>query len=582
MLVGQQLGPFLVEKEIGSGAMGAVYRGKFVKDGRVVAIKVMAPGFGATNASAAARFEREADILKQLSHPNIVRLFGVGKHKSTRYLAMEYIVGESLDKVMARRGRISWEEVVEVGKQLCAALQHAHDAGVVHRDLKPSNLMILPDGTLKLTDFGIAKDLDVTAITEANCTVGTAAYMSPEQCRGERDIGPKSDLYSLGVVFYELITGAKPFQADNAMDMFLQHVQGTFTRPSRVVLDLPVWMDTLVCQLLEKKPEQRPMNAAAVLHALEGVREKVEAQRSAGMDAVRGRFIDRPRGARRPGEEDMDAARLLMTGRSKKRKKKAVPFYRQVWFQALGLVVLLGAMAAVLFFVFRGESGQALYDQAKPLMASNDPKAHQQAYDGPLKDYQAHYAGDRGEPQDRKDQMLAWLQQCEVEECEALVQRLQGLEKKDLAHFNSDAERDALHAADMEDSGDLEEAAKRWTKMADQHGGNRWGRLAAQHLEALKRIDQYDQELEARLAAPPGGKRPDAEGPDKDLLAGMRLEKDGEAAKARETYLHVKSDARGDHDKRFWFLLAAKKVRDLDVAAKEGDKDKATPPAPDK
>ena len=177
---------------------------------------------------------------------------------------MEYIVGESLDRVMSRRGRMTWEEVVTLGQQLCAALQHAHDAGVVHRDLKPSNLMILSDGTLKLTDFGIAKDLDVTALTSANCTVGTASYMSPEQCRGERDIGPKSDLYSMGVLFYELITGRKPFEAENAMDMFVQHCTGEFERPSRLVLDMPVWLDNLICQLLEKKPDQRPLNAEMV------------------------------------------------------------------------------------------------------------------------------------------------------------------------------------------------------------------------------------------------------------------------------------------------------------------------------
>src|SRR5262249_17482564 len=153
-----------------------------------------------------------------------------------------------------------------------------HDKGVVHRDLKPSNLMMLRDGTLKLTDFGIAKDLDVTQLTEQNCTVGTAAYMSPEQCKGEPNLTPRSDLYSLGVVLYELVTGKKPFTADNAMDMFVQHVQGTFERPSRLVLDIPVWLDNLICQLLEKKPEHRPINAGMVASTLSTIQEKVEAQ----------------------------------------------------------------------------------------------------------------------------------------------------------------------------------------------------------------------------------------------------------------------------------------------------------------
>src|SRR5438552_2055757 len=252
MLVGQQVGPFLIDRELGAGAMGAVYRGRYTKTNQLVAVKVMAPGLGSTSASATDRFEREAKILKQLNHPNIVKLFGVGKHHGTRYLAMEYIEGESLDHVMARRGRITWEEVVTLGQQLCAGLQYAHEKGIVHRDLKPSNLMVLADGTVKLTDFGIAKDLDVTQLTAANCTVGTAAYMSPEQCRGDPNITAKSDLYSLGVMFYELLTGKKPFLAESAMIMFELHVSGTYERPSRMVLDIPIWLDTLVCQLMEK------------------------------------------------------------------------------------------------------------------------------------------------------------------------------------------------------------------------------------------------------------------------------------------------------------------------------------------
>src|SRR5258708_6581187 len=154
MLVGQQLGPFAIDKELGAGAMGAVFLAHHVKDGRKVAIKVMAPGLGDSNPNAVARFEREAEILRKLKHPNIVRLYGIGKFQGTRYYAMEYVKGQSLDHVMARRGRMTWEDVVALGQQLCSALQHAHEAGVVHRDLKPSNLMILADGTLKLTDFG--------------------------------------------------------------------------------------------------------------------------------------------------------------------------------------------------------------------------------------------------------------------------------------------------------------------------------------------------------------------------------------------------------------------------------------------
>ena len=185
MLVGQQIGPFKIERELGAGAMGAVYRGTYAKTGKKVAVKVMLPG-AAENEQAQRRFEREAAILKQLGHRNIVKFYGAGVHQGMRYYAMEYVEGESLDRVMARRGRMSWEEVVALGQQLCSALQHAHERGIVHRDIKPSNIMVLRDGTLKLTDFGIAKDLDVTQLTSANCTVGTASYMSRPPVRRAR------------------------------------------------------------------------------------------------------------------------------------------------------------------------------------------------------------------------------------------------------------------------------------------------------------------------------------------------------------------------------------------------------------
>jgi eukaryotic-like serine/threonine-protein kinase len=343
MLTGQKVGPFVIEKEVGSGAMGTVYRGTHTPTGQKVAVKFMSPSLGG-NERSMARFEREVAILKQLKHPNIVRCFGASKHQGMPYYAMEYVEGESLDHVMERRVRITWEELVTLGQQLCDALHHAHQQGIIHRDLKPSNVMVLRDGTVKLTDFGIAKDLDVTQLTSANCTVGTAAYMSPEQCRGERDLTHKSDLYSLGVMFYELLLGRKPFTAENAMDMFLMHCNGTFERPSRIVLDIPVWLDTLVCQMMEKKPELRPRDAEMVSQVLGSIAEKVAAQQSAGVDAVRKRIADRQPGQAKLGEEDKETARLLLTGKFKvKRRKKVKPLTQRKWFQALclsGLLVL--------------------------------------------------------------------------------------------------------------------------------------------------------------------------------------------------------------------------------------------------
>src|SRR3954462_4529740 len=267
MLVGSHIGPFEIEQELGSGAMGTVYRAKFHKDAdRVipVALKVVALGL-LGNEGAMARFEREANILKQLRHPHIVRLIAHGKiNNQNPYTAMEYTAGEALDRVLARRGKLSWEEALSYGKQLCEALQYAHDKGIIHRDLKPSNLMIAKDGTRKLTDFGIAKDTDVTSLTGANSTIGTAAYMSPEQCKGDRNLSNKSDLYSLGVVFFELLTGRKPFMAETTVEMFLKHVNEKAPRIGKLVPGLPTKFESLILQLMEKDKDERPIDAAWV------------------------------------------------------------------------------------------------------------------------------------------------------------------------------------------------------------------------------------------------------------------------------------------------------------------------------
>jgi serine/threonine protein kinase len=252
MQPGERLGTFTIEKELGQGAMGAVYLARHEETGRRVALKLMLAGLD-SNPKAQARFEREADVLKQLRHPNVVQLVAIGKFRGRPFYAMEFIEGESLDRVLERRRRLSWQEAAEIAKQVCAALQHVHDKGILHRDLKPSNLMVTKDGKVKLTDFGIAKDLDRTALTSANYTVGTAAYMSPEQCRGEADIDHRTDLYSLGVVLFELIAGRRPFEADSPVQMLMKHLRAKPPRVREFAPDVPAELDSLIDQLLEKK-----------------------------------------------------------------------------------------------------------------------------------------------------------------------------------------------------------------------------------------------------------------------------------------------------------------------------------------
>lgn len=498
MLVGQQFGPFTIDKELGSGAMGTVYRGRFTKNGQIMAIKIMAPGIGSTNAAAVDRFEREITILKQFNHPNIVRFYGAGKEKGMRYFAMEYIQGESLDRVMARRGRMTWEEVVELGKQLCSALQHAHEKGIIHRDLKPSNVMVLSDGTLKLTDFGIAKATELDALTETNCTVGTASYMSPEQCKGATDLTHKSDLYSLGVLFYELVTGTKPFKANNAMEMFVQHVQGTFARPAHLVLDIPVWLDTLICQLLEKKPELRPLDAHMVANTLGSIREKIEAQQSAGVEVVRRRVMDREPGQKRLSEEDKETARLIMTGKGKaKRKQVKKAFYQKVWFQALGLLLALGVVGMLLFLVFRPPSADKLYQRAKVVMQSGKIAEQNKAIepDGAIRKYLDVYGSTDSE---QTREVRGWRQQILMAQYELLLDNY--MQKRNAAikfQAQNKTEQNAFDAMEAEEEGDRKAAIEHWQTVKELEGGDSsWAAVADKHLAEWNALGLIDKEFE--------------------------------------------------------------------------------------
>lgn len=573
MLIGQQFGPFTIDKELGSGAMGTVYRATYTKTGQRVALKVMSPGVGGSP-TAQARFEREGEILKQLNHPNIVKLFGVGKSQRMRYYAMEYIQGEALDQVLQRKGRLTWEEVVALGTQLCTALQHAHEHGIIHRDLKPSNIMILPDGTLKLTDFGIAKDLDVTGLTATNATVGTASYMSPEQCRGERELTHKSDLYSMGIVFYELLTGKKPLQAESVMDMFMQHINGKFERPSRVVYEIPVWLDTLVCQLLEKKPGQRPRDANAVADALGRITEKVTAQQSAGVDLVKGRAIDRPRGKLKD-EADREAARTLHEAVTKRKlKRKTTPLYQRGWFVAAGVLVLLAGLGGLIWWVLQPPGADALYEQAERLMASSDTADWDKAIgtDGPITVYMKHY---RKRTDEQAAKMHAWEDQAWL----SLRERQLTNRIKSPFDAEDETERAARVGLSAEKAGDLGAAEKAWQRLIEHKDladpdRRAWGLLADKHLRDLQGAKEREQQARQRVAQARATGRlvfPEDEVECLVFIAAY-YEDFGDVAQALKRWQAIKDKCTGDPDRRLWAMLAHGKLYELKGEDKKKDR----------
>lgn len=468
MLAGQEFGPFLIEKELGSGAMGAVYLARYIKNNHRVAIKIMSSAINSNaSSSMVARFEREAEILKNLNNPNIVRLFGIGKFKGLRYYAMEVINGETLEAILLRKGAFSWDETIELGKQICNALQHAHDNGVVHRDIKLSNLMVTKQGVLKLTDFGIAKDLDGTLLTGANCAIGTAAYMSPEQCRGESTVTGKSDLYSLGVVLFELLTGKRPFRGNNAVELFLHHVQTKPERPSRINLEIPKFLDTLILHLLEKAPDDRPPSASVVAKILEEIRVKILAQTSVGEDLAKS-YAD---GTGLTKTSERKKARKLLARIGK--KEEGTPWFRSCLFVSIMMLAVMFAFSWTMYEIFiRTPSAKSLIASTEKLIKTN---SRDEAREGPIADYLKYYP-DLNDEGAKKIKSLA--DEIDVEQCEALLRQYLKITAKNFKFgVQEEVEGKAFEAISLETEGKFDEADKAWAALAQNYKG-RWVVLA--------------------------------------------------------------------------------------------------------
>jgi len=262
--------PFELEAKIGEGGMGVVYRGRYVKNDRRVAVKLLPEEVA--DQTILARFEREVEILKSLHHPNIVHSFGGICEDTRRFYAMELVEGGSLETLLkSRGGRLTWERTIEFGLQMCAALQHAHDKGIIHRDLKPSNFLMTQSGTLKLSDFGLATVSAGHKLTERGKTVGSFRYMAPEQVRGKPQPVPQTDLYALGCVLFQMVTGRTPFDGTTAAELLNKHLTAPPPRPSEFAPDCPAALDTLIHSLLQKAIEDRPASAADVSATLRTV-----------------------------------------------------------------------------------------------------------------------------------------------------------------------------------------------------------------------------------------------------------------------------------------------------------------------
>ena len=271
----EMLGRYRIDGRLGEGAMADVYRAFDPGIGRTVAIKVLKPDYG-RDPELGERFLREARAAGALNHPNIATIYDVGEAQGVAYIAMELIEGQPLDTLLQEQGRLPYERVLALGQQLASALDYAHKAGVVHRDVKPSNILLSADGrTAKLLDFGVARigEIDVSgaegrlARTQVGQMIGTPRYMSPEQALGI-PVDRRSDLFSLGVVLYEMVTGKVAFPGMGLATLAIQISQERVEPIARSVADCPPGLRFVIGKLLAKKPDQRFADGDAVYQAL--------------------------------------------------------------------------------------------------------------------------------------------------------------------------------------------------------------------------------------------------------------------------------------------------------------------------
>jgi serine/threonine-protein kinase len=272
---GTRLGRYELAAELGRGAMGVVFRARDPIIDRVVALKTIESGrTGAAAATFTELFFQEARSAGRLNHPNIVTIYDAGEAEGKAYIAMEFLEGTSLREMLDEHGALSVHRAVEIAGQVARGLGYAHEHGVVHRDIKPANIIVLRNRRPKITDFGIARlgEADVLAGERA----GSPKYMSPEQIRGDEELDGRSDIFSLGTVLYEMITGRQPFNGDDVLGIMRSVLEDSPERPSLRNHRVPPELDTIVLRMLAKRPEDRFPSARWLFRELRNLEEKLE------------------------------------------------------------------------------------------------------------------------------------------------------------------------------------------------------------------------------------------------------------------------------------------------------------------
>lgn len=266
--IGKKLdGRYELLELIGVGGMADIYKAKDITEDRTVAVKILKTEFAGSE-DFIRRFRNESKAIALLSHPNIVKIYDVGFTDKLQFIVMEYIDGIALTEYIAKQGVLKWKDVVHFTMQILKALQHAHDRGIVHRDIKPQNVMLLNDGTIKVMDFGIARFNRETDKTVSEKAIGSVHYISPEQARGDVT-DERSDIYSVGVMMYEMLTGKKPFDGDNPVSIALLHMQSNAKKMSEINSSVPEGLEEITEKAMQKEPSKRYQTAGEMIRDIE-------------------------------------------------------------------------------------------------------------------------------------------------------------------------------------------------------------------------------------------------------------------------------------------------------------------------
>ncbi len=370
-MIGTQLGRWIIDRELGKGAMGSVYHAHAADaPDEVRALKVLAPDL-ARDPMARQRFQRESDVLCSLDHPNIVRFDGAGVHDDMLYYVMEFVNGPDCESRLRELGRWPWSEVLDLTIQVTRGLKYAHDQGIVHRDMKPANLLLAidPDAEdgvgkfqVKIADFGVARMFSQGQLTGSGQFIGTALYMAPEQAAG-KPATKKSDFYALGCVMYTLLTGRPPFNGTSLAELVHKHQFAQPERPSRLLVDLPHDIDDLIVQLLSKEPAARPSDGSVLLKRLESIRGKLIRKHNLTGTAFRPAIRKR----------DKNAAWAPSKASRDEPERASLSWGRSL--RAVGLFVALLVVVGLIVWKFSKPrmAAEDYYREAKPLMESHSP-----------------------------------------------------------------------------------------------------------------------------------------------------------------------------------------------------------------